>query len=68
MEIILSYTDNAGNKQEYVVNGNELLIRLIREIGYMIDLYGNKRYTQAEALRDKLAEKLDDIMKLGNNN
>ena len=43
------------------------LIEFIEEIEYMMKLYGNRRYTQAEAQRDKLAEKLDDIMRLGGN-
>jgi hypothetical protein len=37
------------------------------EVEYMMGLYGKQRYTQAEAQRDKLAEKLDDIMRLGGN-
>jgi len=43
------------------------LIEFIEEIEYMMNLYGKQRYTQAEAQRDKLAEKLDDIMRLGSN-
>jgi len=43
------------------------LIEFIEEIENMIKLYSNRRYTQAEAQRDKLAEKLDDIMRLGGN-
>jgi ElaB/YqjD/DUF883 family membrane-anchored ribosome-binding protein len=35
------------------------------EVEHMMKLYGNQRYTQAEEQRDKLAEKLDDIMRLG---
>ena len=37
------------------------------DVEYMMKLYGNQRYTQAERERDKLAEKLDDIMRLGSN-
>ena len=37
----------------------------IEEIEYMQGLYSNARYTQAEATRDKLAEQLDDLMRLG---
>jgi hypothetical protein len=33
------------------------------EIEYMQGLYKKERYTQAEQLRDKLADKLDDIMR-----
>lgn len=49
------------------VSGSLPLIEFIEEIEYMMKLYGNKRYTQAEAQRDKLAIKLDDIMRLGGN-
>ena len=56
------------DKPEYEPAGGSLpLIEFIEEIEYMIKLYGNRRYTQAEAERDKLAEKLDDIMRLGGN-
>jgi hypothetical protein len=67
MEITLNYTDEAGNVQQSAVSGSLPLIEFIEEIEYMIKLYGNQRYTQAEAQRDKLAEKLDDIMRLGGN-
>lgn len=36
----------------------------IEEIKWMRQLYKKQRYTQAERERDKLAEKLDDIMRL----
>jgi hypothetical protein len=49
------------------VSGSLPLIEFIEEIEYMMKLYGNQRYTEAEAQRDKLAEKLDDIMRLGGN-
>jgi len=49
------------------VSGSLPLIEFIEEIEYMMKLYGNQRYTQAESQRDKLAEKLDDIMRLGGN-
>jgi hypothetical protein len=68
MEITLKYTDEAGNVQQYVVSCSLPLVEFIEEIEYMMKLYGNQRYTQAEAQRDKLAEKLDDIMRLGGNN
>jgi len=67
MEITLKYTDEAGNVQQCAVSGSFPLIEFIEEIEYMMKLYGNQRYTQAEAQRDKLAEKLDDIMRLGSN-
>ncbi len=40
------------------------LEEFIDEVKYMQRLYQNQRYTQAEALRDKLAEELDDVMRL----
>ena len=63
MEITLNYTDEAGNVQQCAVSGSLPLIEFIEEIEYMMKLYGNQRYAQAEAQRDKLAEKLDDIMR-----
>ena len=57
--------DNEGN--EVVTDISVSLLQYIEEIRHMMDLYGNQRYTQAEAQRDKLAEKLDDIMRLGGN-
>jgi hypothetical protein len=67
MEITLNYTDESSNVQQYTISASSQLIDFIKEIEYMIDLYENHRYTQAEAQRDKLAKKLDDIMRLGNN-
>jgi hypothetical protein len=67
MEITLNYIDEAGNVQQCAVSGSLPLIEFIEEIECMMKLYGNQRYTQAEAQRDKLAEKLDDIMRLGGN-
>jgi hypothetical protein len=65
MEITLNYTDEAGNVQQCTVSGSLPFIEFIKEIDYMIKLYGNQKYTKAEAQRDKLAEKLDDIMRVG---
>jgi hypothetical protein len=56
MKVEVKITDDAGNIRQYVV---------IEEIEYMQGLYSNARYTQAEATRDKLAEQLDDLMRLG---
>lgn len=50
-----------------VVSGSLHLVDFIEEIEYMQRLYSNARYTQAEATRDKLAEQLDDLMRLGSN-
>lgn len=44
---------------------NEIFNDFINDIAYMRQLYKNQRYTQAERERDRLAEKLDDIMRLG---
>ena len=49
------------------VSGSLHLVDFIEEIEYMQGLYSNARYTQAEATRDKLAEQLDDLMRLGSN-
>lgn len=42
------------------------LLDFIEEVKYMMNLYGASNYTRAEQTRDKLAEQLDDIMRLGN--
>lgn len=47
--------------------GSLYLVDFIEEIEYMQRLYSNARFTQAEAVRDKLAEQLDDLMRLGSN-
>lgn len=49
-----------------IIDVNESLFEFIKEVKYMMDLYGTGRYTRAEQMRDKLAEQLDDIMRLGN--
>ena len=43
------------------------LLEFNDDVDRMMQLYGNSRYTQAEELRDDLAERLDDIMRLGGN-
>ena len=58
---------NEVKKLEASVSGSLHLVDFIEEIEYMQGLYSNARYTQAEATRDKLAEKLDDLMRLGSN-
>ena len=58
---------NEVKKLEASVSGSVHLVDFIEEIEYMQGLYSNARYTQAEATRDKLAEKLDDLMRLGSN-
>ena len=58
---------NEVKKLEASVNGSLHLVDFIEEIEYMQGLYSNARYTQAEATRDKLAEQLDDLMRLGSN-
>jgi len=42
-----------------------LLQEFMDEVEYMQGLYGKQRYTQAEKERDRLAEKLDDVMRTG---
>lgn len=54
-------TDNEGNEVLADVSGS--LFDFVQECERMISLYKNQRYTQAEQLRDKLAERLDDVMR-----
>ncbi len=56
--------DNEGNEVLADVSGS--LLEFIEEVKYMMGLYGAGSHTRAEQTRDKLAEKLDDIMRLGN--
>jgi hypothetical protein len=67
MKVEVKITDDAGNIRQYVVSGSLHLADFIEEIEYMQRLYSNARYAQAEATRDKLAEQLDDLMRLGSN-
>lgn len=70
-ELIVN-NENMVEKYNIVDNeGNELLTDIsssffdyIIEVDRMIQLYKNKCYTHAEMLRDELANKLDDIMRL----
>ena len=54
-------TTNVGNEVLADVSGS--LFDFVQECERMISLYKNQRYTQAEQLRDKLAERLDDVMR-----
>jgi hypothetical protein len=56
--------DNEGN--EVLADVSVSLLEFIEEVKYMMGLYGSNSYTRAEQTRDKLAEQLDDIMRLGN--
>lgn len=56
--------DNEGN--EVLADVSVSLLDFIQEVKYMMGLYGASNYTRAEQTRDKLAEQLDDIMRLGN--
>jgi len=67
MKVEVKITDDAGNIRQYVVSGSLHLVDFIEEIEYMQGLYSNARFAQAEATRDKLAEQLDDLMRLGSN-
>lgn len=49
----------ALEKKEQIFND------FIEELKWLRGLYKNQKYTQAERERDRLAEKLDDIMRLG---
>lgn len=66
-----AYTTVRDAIDEYTAGGKEgesPLQDFINEVEHMQKMYGNQRYTQAEKCRDELAEKLDDIMRLGGNN
>lgn len=67
MKIEIKITDDTGNIHQYVINGSLHLVDFIEEIKYMQRLYSSTNFTQAEATRDKLAEQLDDLMRLGSN-
>ena len=67
MKVEVKITDDAGNVRLYVVSGSLHLVDFIEEIEYMQGLYSSARYRQAEATRNKLAEQLDDLMRLGSN-
>ena len=54
-------TDKDGNEVLADVSGS--LFGFIQECDRMISLYKNQKYTQAEQLRDKLSERLDDVMR-----
>ena len=56
--------DNEGN--EVLADVSVSLLAFIQEVKHMMGLYGASSYTRAEQTRDKLAEQLDDIMRLGN--
>lgn len=66
MENIEKYriVDNEGN--EVLADVSVSLLDFIQEVKHMMVLYGASSYTKAEQTRDELAEKLDDIMRLGN--
>ena len=54
-------TDKDGNEVLADVSGS--LFDFVQECERMISLYKKQRYTQAEQLRDKLSERLDDVMR-----
>jgi hypothetical protein len=53
--------DNEGC--EVLADVSVSLLDFVQECERMILLYKNQRYTQAEQLRDKLSERLDDVMR-----
>ena len=57
-------TDKDGN--EVLADISVSLLEFIEEVKHMMGLYGASRYAQAEQTRNELAEKLDDMMCLGN--
>lgn len=56
-----SITDNEGNEVLADVSGS--LFEFIQEVDRMIVLYERGKYTQAEQLKVKLANDLDDLMR-----
>tara|TARA_X000001382_G_scaffold123112_1_gene106589 strand:- start:2196 stop:2525 length:330 start_codon:yes stop_codon:yes gene_type:complete len=54
------------NNNFVLADVNVSLLEFIEEVKYMMHLYGVRRYTHAEQTRNELSEKLDDIMRLGN--
>lgn len=48
--------------------GNAALILVKNSLLLLENLYSNERYIQSEIIRNKLTERLDDLVKLGNNN
>lgn len=66
-EAIKKYLESTEPVDVVLADVSDSLIEFNEEVDRMMGLYGNSRYTQAEALRDELAEKLDDIMRLGGN-
>lgn len=56
-----SITDNEGNEVLADVSGS--LFEFIQEVDRMIMLYERGKYTQAEQLKVKLADDLDDLMR-----
>lgn len=66
---ILEYYVPASQDMDSVLSAineyyeSDPLFDFIEEIKHMQKLYANNRYSNAEEQRDKLAEKLDDIMR-----
>ena len=54
-------TDKDGN--EVLTDISVSLFDFINDVDNMRQLYRRSAYTQAEQMRDKLAEKLDDVMR-----
>ncbi len=57
--------NNKGN--EVLADISEKLFDFIQDCNRMISLYKAQRYIQAEQLRDKLSDKLDDVMRISDN-
>lgn len=70
-DAIQAMKDYAEQEVAKAISSNQPVMRslplqeFIDEVEYMQGLYGKQRYTQAEQVRDKLAEKLDDVMRSG---
>lgn len=68
MNIIRKFYDGMATDGSGGTSVSQTIQEFMDEVDYMMRLYGNQKYSQAEALRDKLAKKLDDIMRLGGDN
>ena len=66
MENTEKYRIVDGEGNEVLADVSVSLLEFIEEVECMMRLYGESRYTQAEQTRDELSEKLDDVMRLGN--
>jgi len=65
MENEETYTIIDKKGDEILSDMNALFVDFIQECDHMIALYKHQRYTQAEQLKTKLSDQLDDVMRIG---